>query len=83
MRVNGSNLWKVKVVLNVKNFKVINFCNNMKNEMTETFNFTELGDCRYCHNSCEGEHGFSDEEGFVNICDDCLNDKLAKKELLQ
>jgi hypothetical protein len=55
----------------------------MKNEMTETFNFTELGDCRYCHNSCEGEHGFSDEEGFVNICDDCLNDKLAKKELLQ
>ena len=43
----------------------------------------DKGDCRYCGNTCEGEHGFSDEKGFIDICDDCLNDKLAKEELLK
>jgi hypothetical protein len=49
--------------------------------MTEQFNLSDKGDCRYCYNSCEGEHGFSDEKEFVNICDDCLNDRLAGDEL--
>ena len=30
----------------------------------------DKGYCRYCYNSCEGD-----------ICDDCLNDKLAGDEL--
>lgn len=40
----------------------------------------EPGECRYCLNDCEGEHGFSDEPGFIDICDDCLSNKLAEKE---
>lgn len=39
------------------------------------------GDCRFCGHDCEGQHGFSDEKGFIDICDDCLNNILAEKEL--
>lgn len=47
------------------------------------FNLSKLnkGDCRFCGNDCEGEHSFSDEKGFIDICDDCLNDKLAGEDL--
>lgn len=47
----------------------------------ETMIMIERGDCRYCGSNCEGEHSFSDKEDFINICDDCLNNILAKKEI--
>jgi ribosome-binding protein aMBF1 (putative translation factor) len=40
----------------------------------------EKGDCKYCGNDCEGEHSFSDEKEFIDVCDDCLSDKLAELE---
>jgi hypothetical protein len=54
----------------------------MKTPKIEMFSIKiEKGDCRYCGNNCEGEHSFSDEKEFIDICDDCLNDILARKEL--
>jgi len=49
----------------------------------ETMIMIDKGDCRYCGNSCEGEHSFSNENDFINICDDCLSDKLAGKSLTE
>ena len=41
----------------------------------------EKGDCRYCGWDCDGEHSHKEDKEFIDICDDCLNDKLAKEEL--
>ena len=41
----------------------------------------EKNECKYCLNDCDGEHSFSNEKGFIDICDDCLNDKLACEEV--
>ena len=43
--------------------------------------FKEKGDCRYCHNNCEGEHSFANEKGFIDICDDCLLDHIRGYEI--
>ena len=51
----------------------------MKLKYKNTWIMIEKGDCQFCGQNCEGEHGFSDEEGFVNVCDNCLNDILAKE----
>ena len=55
--------------------------NETEQRYVNTIMMINKGDCRFCGNDCEGEHSFSDEKDFINICDDCLNDKLAEKEL--
>ena len=51
----------------------------MKNE-TCLIILKEKGECRYCLNNCEGEYGWADEKEFIDICDDCLSNKLAENE---
>ena len=41
----------------------------------------EKGDCRYCGWDCDGEHSHKEDKEFIDICDDCLNDKLAEEDL--
>ena len=43
----------------------------------------EPTECRYCFNNCDLEHSDYEQEPelFVDICDNCLSDKLAEKEL--
>lgn len=41
----------------------------------------EKQECRFCFNDCEREHDFKEDKEFIDICDDCLNDILSKKEV--
>lgn len=44
---------------------------------------SEKNECRYCGMDCNGQHAQVDEENFIDICDDCLCDKLSEEEVLQ
>ena len=55
--------------------------NKKTKRYVKTMIMINKGDCRYCGSDCEGEHSFSNERDFINICDDCLNNNLSEKDL--